>query len=145
MITVSPLSEADRHRWDILVRGYKTFYKTELSDREYDKTWERLLRQDDIYGLGAHYNGELIGIAHYMFHTSAWSVAQCYLQDLFVNEEARGVGAGKALIEAVAAAARQRGATRFYWLTHVENQTARALYDKLAHYRGFIRYDYQLE
>jgi GNAT superfamily N-acetyltransferase len=144
MITVLPLRPEDRARWEILARGYKTFYETVLTDAEYDATWQRLLRREDVFGLGAHMAGQLVGIAHYMFHTSAWSVDACYLQDLFVDEAERGQGVARALIEAVAQAARARGATRYYWLTHQHNATARALYDKVAQYRGFIRYDYSL-
>lgn len=144
MITVAPLQAANRARWDILARGYKTFYQTVLSDAQYEATWQRLLAGRDIFGLGAHFEGQLVGIAHYMFHTSAWSVDQCYLQDLFVDEAVRGQGVGRALIEAVAQAARERQAPRLYWLTHEGNQTARTLYDKVAQYRGFIRYDYPI-
>ncbi|MDF3823571.1 GNAT family N-acetyltransferase [Leptospira sp. 96542] len=56
----------------------------------------------------------------------------------------RGQGIGRALIEAVAAQARQRGAARYYWLTQANNATARALYDQLAQHGGFVRYDYPL-
>lgn len=144
MVTVLPLQVTDRVRWDVLARGYKTFYETVLADAQYDATWLRLLREDDIYGLGAHVDGNLVGIAHYMFHTSAWSADACYLQDLFVDKAARGQGVGRALIEGVAHAAQKRGAPRLYWLTHQNNATARTLYDKMAQYKGFIRYDYPL-
>ena len=95
-------------------------------------------------GLGAHVDGHLVGIAHYMFHTGAWSADACYLQDLFVDEAVRGQGVARALIEQVAQAARERGAPRFYWLTQQNNATARILYDKVAQYKGFIRYDYPM-
>lgn len=144
MITVTPLCPADRARWDGLARGYKTFYETVLTDAQYDETWARLLRGDGVYGLGAHRDGSLVGIAHYMFHTGAWSADVCYLQDLFVDEVVRGQGVGRALIEGVAQAARGHGAPRLYWLTHQNNATARTLYDKVAQYKGFIRYDYPL-
>ena len=139
-----PLQAADRARWDVLARGYKTFYETVLSDDEYDTTWTRLLRSDGVYGLGAQIDGHLVGIAHYMFHTSAWTADACYLQDLFVDEAVRGQGVARALIEQVAQAARERGAPRFYWLTQQNNATARTLYDKVAQYKGFIRYDYPI-
>jgi GNAT superfamily N-acetyltransferase len=116
-LTIMPLQAANRAGWDVLARGYKTFYQTALSDDEYDATWARLLCAEDVYGFGAHINGRLVGIAHYMFHTSAWSAAACYLQDLFVDEAARGQGVGRALIERVAQAAHERGAPRLYWLT----------------------------
>ena len=139
-----PLQMEDRARWDILARGYKTFYETVLTDAQYDEAWARLLHGQDVYGLGAHVDGRLVGIAHYMFHTSAWSAAACYLQDLFVDEAVRGQGVARALIEQVAQAARERGAPRFYWLTQQSNTTARTLYDKVAQYKGFIRYDYPM-
>ncbi len=53
-------------------------------------------------------------------------------------------GVARALIEAVARISKERGATRFYWLTQEHNATGRALYDKVAKFNGFIRYDYPL-
>ena len=66
------------------------------------------------------------------------------LQDLFVAESARGQGAARALIDAVAEAARSRGASRLYWHTQDGNARARLLYDKVARFSGFIRYEYPL-
>jgi GNAT superfamily N-acetyltransferase len=62
------------------------------------------------------------------------------LQDLFVAPEARKLGLGRALIEAVYRRARADGASRVHWLTHETNTTARALYDTLADRPGFIQY-----
>jgi GNAT superfamily N-acetyltransferase len=69
----------------------------------------------------------------------------CYLQDLFVDANARRHGCGAKLIEAVAAVARQRGCARLYWTTKEDNATARSLYDRIARFNGFIRYDYALD
>src|SRR4051812_5198609 len=143
-IEIVPLRPSHRKRWDILARGYKDFYETVLPDAEYDRAWRRLLEGDGIHGLGAEVGGRLIGIAHYLFHKSVWAEEVCYLQDLFVEVEARGQGAARALIEAVAAEARDRGAVRYYWTTKESNATARALYDRVAKYHGFIRYEYPL-
>jgi hypothetical protein len=44
----------------------------------------------------------------------------------------------------VAAAARERGADRFYWHTQEHNARARLLYDQVARFTGFIRYVYPL-
>ncbi|HTA66113.1 MAG TPA: GNAT family N-acetyltransferase [Xanthomonadaceae bacterium] len=144
MIDIAPLRPQDRERWDVLARGYKTFYETAVADAEYDRVWQRLLAGEDIRGIGAHLDGRLVGIAHYLFHANIWSADVCYLQDLFVDESVRGKGAARALIDAVARETRERGAARLYWMTRQDNATARALYDKVATQRGFIRYEYPL-
>ena len=144
MIEIAPLGTADRERWGVLARGYKTFYETALTDAEYDRTWQRLIAGDGIHGLGAHFEGHLVGITHYLFHANIWSPHVCYLQDLFVDASVRGKGTARALIEAVARETRERGAVRLYWHTKQDNATARALYDKVAKHRGFIRYEYPL-
>ena len=141
---IAPLSIADRADWERLARGYKHFYGAVTSDAEYDAAWRRLLGQDGVFGLGARIDGELAGIAHYLFHTGVWTPSICYLQDLFTAPAARGKGVARALIDAVAVAAQKEGASRFYWLTQEQNAVARILYDKIAHNRGFVRYDYPL-
>lgn len=145
MITIGPLQPSERADWERLARGYNAFYETELPDSDYDRAWQRLLAGREIHGLGARLDGRLIGIAHYLFHPSIWRDESCYLQDLFVDETVRGQGAARLLIDVVADAARRRGAARYYWQTKHDNKRARALYDKVARFRGFIRYDYSLE
>jgi GNAT superfamily N-acetyltransferase len=143
-VRVAPLAPADHTRWLELARGYKAFYKTTVSDEQYTRAWQRLLGNDRVWGLGAHCDGRLVGIAHFLFHTGTWNHEVCYLQDLFVDPAVRGRGVARALIEAVAKAARERGAERLYWLTQTHNTAARALYDKVAKYNDFIRYDHPL-
>ncbi len=139
-----PLRPADWEQWEVLARGYKEFYATLTTDAEYSAAWQRLLAQDGVNGLGGFMEGKLVGIAHYLFHTSIWAKSNCYLQDLFTLPSARGHGVAHSLIEAVAEQARMRGAARYYWLTQEHNAAARALYDKVAQHKGFIRYDYPL-
>jgi GNAT superfamily N-acetyltransferase len=142
--SVEPLREADRAAWEPLARGYKEFYETPTSDEEFDLAWRRVVSGDGVHGLAAKEGGKVLGIAHYLFHASAWAPKVCYLQDLFTAPPARGRGVARALIEAVAEEARRRGATRYYWLTKHDNRVARALYDRVAQYKGFIRYDFPL-
>ena len=143
-LRIAPLTANDRADWERLARGYKEFYKTIVPDSGYETTWNRLQREEDVFALGAKVGGDLVGIAHYLFHASIWTPTTCYLQDLFVDPSARGQGVASALIENVATIARERGAQRLYWHTQEHNATARALYDKLAAFNGFIRYDFQL-
>ena len=143
-IAIAPLRPEDRAAWEALARGYKAFYETEHDDEVYSGTWRRLLAGDRIHGFGAHLDGRLVGIAHFLFHAQTWSTDACYLQDLFTTPDVRGRGVARALIDAVAQAARSRGASKYYWQTRDSNQAARALYDRIARHKGFIRYDYPL-
>ncbi|HLK00980.1 MAG TPA: GNAT family N-acetyltransferase [Streptosporangiaceae bacterium] len=145
MLEIGELRSEDRAAWEALARGYKAFYGTPTTDEQYQRTWSDLLDEGSgFYGFGARLDGQLVGITHYLFHPWFWYGDACYLQDLFVAEAARGQGAARALIERVADAARGHGATRLYWLTQENNARARMLYDKLARFNGFLRYDYQL-
>jgi GNAT superfamily N-acetyltransferase len=144
-IVITAFRPADRERWAELWRGYLDFYETTLPEAMYQRTWDRLMAGGPIFGFGARIDGEsapLVGITHYLFHEHAWSPKPvCYLQDLFVDAKARGTGCGRALIEAVARVARERDCLRLYWTTKENNTTARLLYDRLAKFNGFIRYD----
>jgi len=143
-LRVAPLAPGDRAAWEPLARGYKDFYATPTTADEYDAAWRRLMAGTQVHGLAAWHGERLVGIAHYLFHASTWASSACYLQDLFTAPDARGLGAGRALIEAVGREAQARGASRCYWLTQAHNATARRLYDRLARHNGFIRYDYPL-
>ena len=97
MIEIAPLREADRAAWEPLARGYKAFYRTEHPDARYDETWRLLIEGERIHGLAARLDGQLVGIAHYLFHAQTWSADACYLQDLFTAPDARGRGVATAL------------------------------------------------
>jgi GNAT superfamily N-acetyltransferase len=144
LITVEALRPEDYPAWLRLAQGYKTFYETELPESAYQHNWQRLLQAQAVHGLAARVNGQLVGVTHYLFHASNWSADVCYLQDLFVDESARGQGVARALIEQVACVAHQRGAPRLYWGTHHTNARARRLYDRVASHQGYIRYDYPM-
>ncbi|GAB2848051.1 GNAT family N-acetyltransferase [Lentzea nigeriaca] len=143
---ISRLAEADRADWRQLVRAFHNHFNGELADDVYDQTWLRLLDGAEIRGIAARLDGRIVGFAHYYFHTSVWSAgdSRCYLQDLFVDPETRRRGIARALIDWVASDARQHGATRLHWHTTEDNTTARALYDKLTTYKGYIAYGWKL-
>ena len=141
-IAIRPIGLDERADWEPLWKGYQAFYKVVISDETTTVTWARLHDPAEPMGvLGAYVDGRLCGIVHYLFHRSCWSIGNyCYLQDLFVAEDARNHGLGRALIVAVEEQARAAGASRVHWLTHETNTDARALYDKLAERPGFIQY-----
>ena len=141
-VIIRPAVAGDRAAFEALWAGYNAFYRAEVPAAVTEASWQRW--QDSRSGMHlliADRAGELIAFATYLFHPSSWSIGPyCYLEDLFTTEAARGSGAGRSLISAVADAARAAGAERLYWVTHETNAVAQALYDRLAEKTGFIQY-----
>jgi GNAT superfamily N-acetyltransferase len=144
-VAIFPLQAVHRSAWQPLAEGYKAFYETPTSMSEYDLAWQKIVQGNEVHGLGASLGTGLVGIAHFFFHASTWAPRVCYLQDLFTAPHARGQGVARALIDAVAQRARDAGAARCYWLTHESNAAARRVYDRVARFGGFIRYDHPLD
>lgn len=141
---VRALEPQDKPQWSALWRAYLAFYETERPPEIHDLYFERLLGDDpqDYLCLVAERNGTLIGLTHYLFHRHGWSAEDvCYLQDLYAAPTARGTGVGRALIEAVYAAADAQGAAQVYWLTQDFNTQARKLYDRIGVKTPFIKYN----
>jgi len=141
---IRPIEARDEAEWRVLWTGYLEFYETSAAEDVFSETFGRLLSDDphEFHGLVAERGGRLIGIAHYLFHRHCWRTENVvYLQDLFVSPEARGTGAGRALIEGVYAAADAAGCPAVYWLTQDFNATARQLYDRVASLTPFVKYN----
>ena len=142
-VIVRPLAARDEDEWRVLWKGYLTFYKSSVPHEVYATTFARLLGDDaqDFRALVAEVDGRLVGLVHFLFHRHCWRVENvCYLQDLFASPEVRGLGIGRALIEAVYAAADAEGAPNVYWLTQSSNHSARQLYDRIGTLTEFIKY-----
>jgi GNAT superfamily N-acetyltransferase len=141
-ITLRAIERRDREQWTLLWRGYLDFYRAPWSDEVANLTFARIFDPlEPVHAIVADRDGELIGLTHYLFQRSTWLInSQCYLQDLYVSEAARGSGVGRALIAAVVDAAKDAGAARVYWNTHEANAVARRLYDAVAERPGFIQY-----
>jgi GNAT superfamily N-acetyltransferase len=143
-VTVRPLQATDKDQWSGLWTGYLAYYETSRPQAIHDLYFDRLLGDDpqDFNGLVAESRGRLVGLTHYLFHRHGWSEANtCYLQDLYADPSVRGQGVGRALIEAVYAAADAAGVPTVYWLTQDFNKTARRLYDRIGVKTPFIRYN----
>ena len=141
-IEIRPVGANERADWEPLWQAYLTFYKATLPQASTDTAWARFHDPaEPMFLLGAYVDGKLAGIVQYLFHRSSWTVGNyCYLQDLFVDDRARGLGLGRKLIEAVYAKAKEAGCSRVHWLTQNDNATARLLYDRIADNSGFMQY-----
>ena len=144
------VTRQDFARWRVLWDGYNAFYGR-VADNAVpgyitELTWQRFLDPEmPVHALVAEQAGELVRIAHYLFHLSTTSLAPaCYLRDLYTSGRTRGQGVATALIEAVGVNAKTAGSPSIYWQTHETNDVARGLYDKVAVRSGFIVYQKQV-
>ncbi|HET7589747.1 MAG TPA: GNAT family N-acetyltransferase [Solirubrobacterales bacterium] len=131
-----------------LIGAYQRFYEVEEIDEERNRAFFRrfLAPSEDGLLLGARRHGRLVGYACLYWHFSSLEACESVLMnDLFVTEEARGEGVGRALIEASVEVARDRGASLVEWSTAADNHTAQRLYDSTgAEREGWIGYELRL-
>ena len=135
----TPSDEGDFLR---LWQGFLDGYGIALDPEVTAFTWTRLMDPaNPLTARLAVLDGTPQGFAIHQHHPSTWVMGDDgYLEDLFVAPEARGKGLGRALIEDLIAIARTKGWRRLYWLTEIENTTARRLYDRFCDTDGHIRY-----
>ena len=80
----------------------------------------------------AEVDGEPVGFALWFYNVSTFEGRHgIYLEDLFVKPEARGAGAGKALLRRLAQRCRDEGLDRLEWAVLDWNAPSIAFYDSL--------------
>ncbi|GLQ42133.1 GNAT family N-acetyltransferase [Dyella nitratireducens] len=141
-VEIRTIDSSDFDIWLPLWKGYQRFYEVDIHESVTRETWARFLDPTEpMYAALAIVNERALGLVHSIYHRSAWTSGDdCYLQDLFVAEDARGSGIGRTLIEYVYAEAKRRRAPRVYWQTHESNHNAMQLYDRIADRSPFIQY-----
>lgn len=132
----------DEAAWRKLWSDYLTFYELTLDPAITDATWAKAMSERSaIFMRVAESDGSVVGFTLSLTHEGTWvSSLDCYLEDLFVDEAARGKGAGRALLDDLVALCRQNGWSRLYWHTAENNKSARKLYDSYVETDDHIRY-----
>ncbi|MGO4906766.1 N-acetyltransferase family protein [Pseudorhodobacter sp. W20_MBD10_FR17] len=143
-VAIRPLTADDHDAWRQLWTDYLTFYETSVSEEVYTTSFARMLSgaAGEYKGLVAVVDGEIVGLAHYLFHRFMWTVEDtCYLMDLFTAPSQRGKGVARALINAVHSEAKRGGIKLTYWNTQENNYKGRMLYDQVATKVPFVTYE----
>ena len=141
-IEIRAVQSPDFDIWLPLWKGYQRFYEVDIPEAVTLQTWARFLDPAEPMDAALAIAGEqALGLVHLIYHRSTWTTGNyCYLQDLFVADNARDRGVGRALIEHVFVHARRNGAARVHWLTHESNDNAMQLYDRIVDRSGFVQY-----
>jgi GNAT superfamily N-acetyltransferase len=144
MLTIRPPQAADRAAWDTLYQGYAAFYQVVQTAEMRDRVWVWL--HDSAHEcqclMAFDAAGKAIGLAHFRAFARPLSASTgVFLDDLFVDPEARGSQAGTQLIAAIKAIAEKNQWSVVRWITADNNYRARSAYDKIATRTAWITYD----
>jgi GNAT superfamily N-acetyltransferase len=146
-VEVRPIRREELDELLPLVDGYQRFYEAVPDAERNRKFFSRFLHpSDEGLLLGAWGKGGLVGFATlYWFHSSTKAADTVLMNDLFVREDVRGGGVGRALIQAALDEARRRGAGHLEWYTGPDNLGAQRLYDSLPGAKRSTWYAYEIE
>ncbi|KKF02193.1 GNAT family N-acetyltransferase [Mycolicibacterium obuense] len=132
MLTITVVGESDLPDLMPLMRGYCDFYRVDPDDADLTAMMRALIAdpREGLQLIARDEAGAAVGFA-----TVFWTWQTLYaarvgvLNDLFVTEQTRGTGAGRALIDRCLQLCRERGAQKLVWETAPDNVTAQRLYD----------------
>lgn len=123
-VTISDIAELHG-----LVEKYRAFYKQPENDKTLNFLEERI-KSDEAVAFIARVAGEAVGFTLLYPTFSTVSLSNIWLlNDLYVDESARGNGIASELMEVAESAAKQAGATRVFLRTANDNLPAQALYE----------------
>jgi len=142
-VEIRRLAARDRDDWARLYAGYAAFYGVAQTEEMRARVFDWLLDgSHECEGLVAVRDSRIIGLTHFRpFVSPLRALTNCFLDDLFIEPQARGLGAADALIDAVTDIARDRGWGVVRWITAEDNYRGRAVYDRLAKRTAWITYD----
>jgi ribosomal protein S18 acetylase RimI-like enzyme len=135
-VHVRPLADGDFFSWLGLYEGYGEFYNTTITDEK------ALLAWSWIEGVVAVDEDRIVGLAHfYEFPRPVYGGRGLYIDDLYVEPQARRVGVGHQLIEYARSIAHSRGLDIVRWVTESDNTIAQKLYNEVGSRTDWITYD----
>jgi len=146
-VTILPPAPEHREGWERLYAGYAGFYRVEQTPEMRARVWGWI--QDPTHDVKALLAldgaGRAVGLAHYRpYPRPLYAGTGGFLDDLFVDPDARGGRVADALIGAVAEIGRQRGWGLIRWITAENNYRGRAVYDRVAQLTPWKTYDLKL-
>jgi RimJ/RimL family protein N-acetyltransferase len=146
-VSVRAVALGDHADWARLYAGYADFYKVVQTDAMRATVWDWIhdpaCETEGLVAVDAA--GRVIGITHFRPYRRPLSASiGGFLDDLFVDPQARGSGAAQAMIAGVEAIGHARGWSVIRWITAADNARARVVYDRLAVATPWVTYDIKL-
>jgi len=146
-VDVRPIKQRELEELLPLIAGYQRFYGAEPDLDRNRAFFSRFIHPGEVgLLLGAWVAEGLAGFATlYWFFSSTKAADSVLMNDLFVRDDVRGAGVGRALIQSATEEARRRGAAHLEWYTSPDNLKAQRLYDSLPGAQRTTWYAYEIE
>jgi len=134
-VSVAVVTAADARELAGMMREMDDFYGdpcTYSVDEAADAVRTHLVECSGRGALLARMGSAPVGL---LIHASLWPTVDLkpalFVKDIFVHEQARGRGVGRALLRQLAIMATREGYSRIEWTTERDNTDARAAYARL--------------
>jgi GNAT superfamily N-acetyltransferase len=130
-----------------LIRAYCEFYEAEPNDEGLRVMFRTLIAEPSQGAVFiAKVDGRAVGFAALDWKWSSLKATRIgYLEDLFVDPDARGHGIADALIEICAERCRELGMPAMQWQTAPDNLRAQQVYNRTgADFDTYLEYDLEL-
>jgi GNAT superfamily N-acetyltransferase len=133
-LRIEPIADEEYETLLPMIAAYQGFYEADDIRAERNREFfRRFLAPSEagmLLGAWRRSDAALAGYTCLYWHFSSVNAIETVLMnDLYVDAGSRGEGVGRALIEAAAEVARERGCSRLEWSTAPSNETAQRLYD----------------
>ena len=129
MIQTRQFAEGDRDDFLTLYRSCLAHYKIQPATREQEERVISLLSEGRHMSCLMAYDGmQPVGFATWVLTFPAGAGLALYMKEIFVDQNSRGKGAGRALLSGLLKVAATEGCVRFDWQTDGDNLGAQAFY-----------------
>lgn len=133
-VAVRPATPADLDDILRLIKALAVYEREPDAVKATPETLRETLFGDDpqVFVHLAVLDGRVVGVALWFLTYSTWTGRpSLYLEDLFVDETARGAGVGLALFRSLARTAKARDCARIDWAVLDWNEGARGFYTRI--------------
>jgi ribosomal protein S18 acetylase RimI-like enzyme len=131
---IRPATARDISDLTRLIAEFRDWWgKSDPPDAQIRATLESLIADPSTeYLLALDGDGRAVGVCQLRYRPSVWTGAKdCWLEDLFVSEAARGGGHGRELVDRALGSARARGCKRIELDVNEQNEGALRFYESL--------------
>lgn len=131
-ITVRSFDKNDTNAFCVLYQECLAYYQIAPATREQEERILSLLIAERHMACHIAFDGvQPVGFATWSLNFPAGADISLVVKELFISQNARGRGAGKALLSALIDVARNEGCTRFDWATDGNNRGAQKFYSAI--------------